>query len=290
MSEERRKRQQERDGSVHEAQSEEDPHLWRRADPAGGRIHRGPVLQESQIRFFRQMPGDASRPRCTAFTGVRTASNRKRCLAKRFTTCPTWSARSRAQGTGACMQDRRSETVSQLAVWNGAAEGRSVVSGSLERQDRVQPAVTDRRRFQLLKLRPARSNRVLFASHRGSVAGGCDRVGGFAAAPLCEVGDCVLRFQPEVQLRHREPQRVFDHAWEFPWRRSALPGTPRCSSCRHSGSRAPKRQTACWRGDCRIGLCPLPHLHRSLRTDDLVHFVPDLAAADFSDQLFSPSP
>ncbi len=34
----------------------------------------------------------------------------------------------------------------------------------------------------------------------------------------------------------------------------------------------------------RPRLCPLPHLHRSLRTDDLVHFVPDLFSADLSDQ------
>ena len=46
-------------------------------------------------------------------------------------------------GNGAGVQDRGSETVSQLAVWDGTAEGRSFVPGSLERQDRVQPAVTD---------------------------------------------------------------------------------------------------------------------------------------------------
>ena len=33
-----------------------------------------------------------------------------------------------------------------------------------------------------------------------------------------------------------------------------------------------------------LGLCPLPYLYRSLRADDLVHFVPDFSAADISDQ------
>src|ERR1035437_3762861 len=41
------------------------------------------------------------------------------------------------------MQDRGSQVVSQLAVWDGAAEGGSFVSGSLERQNRVPPAVRD---------------------------------------------------------------------------------------------------------------------------------------------------
>lgn len=41
------------------------------------------------------------------------------------------------------MQNCRSETISQLAVWDGTAEGRSLVSGGVERQDRVQSPVTD---------------------------------------------------------------------------------------------------------------------------------------------------
>ena len=34
----------------------------------------------------------------------------------------------------------------------------------------------------------------------------------------------------------------------------------------------------------RISLRALPYLHRSVRADDMVHFVPDLARYDFSDQ------
>ena len=42
-------------------------------------------------------------------------------------------------------------------------------------------------------------------------------------------------------------------------------------------SRAGDAESPSGRGDCGISFRPLPHLHRSLRTDDLVHFVFDFA-------------
>ena len=37
-------------------------------------------------------------------------------------------------------------------------------------------------------------------------------------------------------------------------------------------------------GGCRVSVCTLPYLCRSLRADDMVHSVPDFAGADFAHQ------
>lgn len=59
------------------------------------------------------------------------------------------------------MQDRGSQVVSQLAVWDGAAEGGSFVSGSLERQNRVPPAVRDSPPVPSSEASLTRDNQVL---------------------------------------------------------------------------------------------------------------------------------
>ena len=184
------------------------------------------------------------------------------------------------------MQGRGGEVVSQLAVWHGAAERGRFVPGSVERQDRVQPAVTDSAPVHLREVvaRQGR-NRVLFVMIAVLSLAGVIVSAVSLATSLCEVGDCVLRFQPEVQLRHREPQRVFDRRRGFRSLRSELLATRRCLFWRHSGeSRAETPNRLLGAAIAGLAFALIPDLHRSLRTDDLVHFMPGVAGADFSDQ------
>ncbi len=91
-------------------------------------------------------------------------------------------------------------------------------------------------------------------------------------------------FQPAVQLRHREPQRVLDHPgnssggdWCCRVRCPVFPG----DLLEVAGGNA---KPPAGSGSRRTGVRPLPYLYRSVRTHDLVHFVPGVAGNDFSDQ------
>ena len=195
MSEERRKRQLERDGSASDGNTKKMAHLWRSRDPAGDRVHRRPLLQKSQVRQLSRNAWRPSKPRCMASTGARTASSRRKCSAKLSTTCRTRSVRSRAPQEEAPVC--KIAGVKLFPAWqfgDEPPEGGRPVDGSPERQDRVQPAVTESYAPQPDSLR----------AHRAPVAGGCYCFGRIAPAPLCKVRDRLLRFQPEVQLRHRQ--------------------------------------------------------------------------------------
>src|SRR5438309_3348289 len=61
------------------------------------------------------------------------------------------------------MQGRGGQTVSELAVWNGTAEGRGFVVGGIKRQDRVPFAVTDPQDLSSEALVIPRAHRILFA-------------------------------------------------------------------------------------------------------------------------------
>ena len=179
---------------------------------------------------------------------------------------PTWSARSESSNELApdC-KTRGSETVPQLAIRQRATERGSAVAEALSDKTGCKLAVS-----------AAGGNRLLFAAIAVLSLAGAGCLGGLASAPLREVRHSVLRFQPEIQLRHCEPQRILDRVGNSRGRdrrrriRSSIPVVDFLEiSVRHAESPA-----GC--GSCGVGLCALSDLRRSLRVDDVVHFVPDV--------------
>src|SRR5581483_8958965 len=104
------------------------------------------------------------------------------------------------------------------------------------------------------------------------------------ATALCEVGHQLLRLQPEVQLRHCEPQRILGNpgdpsCWHWRgWLRGAVPSVPTLEiAARYSepsGSRIAR--------GTRVR--PVLELCRGIRADHMVHLMRRIARSDLSDQ------
>ena len=131
-------------------------------------------------------------------------------------------------------------------------------------------------------IRPA--NRVLFSLIAILSLGWHRRFRDFFAAPLCEIGNGVLRFQTEIQLRHRESQRVFhshgnSSGWDWSCRLRIAVFSVNIQKVASGNAKPPSR-----RGNCRIALRSLSHVYRSVRADYVVHPLPGVSGIDFLDQ------